>query len=159
MPDDAREIINSAPEYTPPPSGDDDDGLPQRDRLILCAMRGELWHDPDHVAYATIEVDGHFESFAVRSSAYKRHLLKTYGARYQQVIDDGGTKITIPGSPSSQALSDALNAIEAKAGIGPEKVPAVRVSKILSTGPHQNKYLRGQHKPCCGKNDRMDQGE
>lgn len=128
MPDDVRKIIETAREFTPPP-GDDNDDLPQRDKLILCATRGELWRDADHVAYATVAVDGHFESFAVRSSAYKRHLLKLYGARYQQVIDDGGTKITIPGSPSSQALADALNSVEAIAGTASEKVPAVRIGE------------------------------
>lgn len=111
-----------------PESGDDDD-LPQRDRLILCATRGELWRDADHTAHATVEVDGHLESFVVRTNAYRRHLLKIYGTRYQQVIAEGGTKITIPGSPSATALTDALNSIEAIAGTGPEKVPAVRVGE------------------------------
>lgn len=129
MPDDVRKIIETAPEFTPPPGGEDDDGLSQRDKLILCATRGELWRDADHVAYATVEVDGHLESFAVRSSAYRRHLLKTYGARYKQVIAEGDTKITIPGSPSSQALADALNSVEAIACNGAEKVPAVRVGE------------------------------
>lgn len=141
--DTLRAMIASAGEWEPPArapaskpgkkptpeSDEDDDDLPQRDRLILCALLGELWRDADYTAHATVEVDGHLESFAVRSSAYRRHLLKTYGARYQQVIVDGNTQITIPGSPSSQALSDALNAIEAKASTGPEKVPAVRVGE------------------------------
>ncbi|MBP2301954.1 hypothetical protein [Azospirillum picis] len=116
------------PSRKPAPEPDDDD-LPQRDRLILCATRGELWRDADHAAYATVEVDGHLESFAVRSIAYRRHLLKIYGSRYQQVIAEGDTKHTIPGSPSSQALADAMNSIEAIAGNGPEKVPAVRVGE------------------------------
>lgn len=134
-----RGMIEAARPWEPPapaskpgkkaaPDSDDDD-LPQRDRLILCATRGELWRDADHTAYATVTVDGHLESFAVRSTAYRRHLLKVYGSRYQQVIAEGDTRITIPGSPSSQALADALNSIEAIAGNGLEKVPAVRVGE------------------------------
>lgn len=140
--DTLRAMIAAAGEWEPPaqvpaskpgkkgaPDLNDDDDLPQRDRLILCATRGELWRDADHTAYATVEVGGHFESFAVRSNAYRRHLLKLYGARYQQVIVEGDTKITIPGSPSSQALADALNSVEAIACNGLEKVPAVRVGE------------------------------
>ncbi|MBP2227191.1 hypothetical protein J2847_000458 [Azospirillum agricola] len=134
-----RGMIEAARPWEPPapaskpgkkaaPDSDDDD-LPQRDRLILCATRGELWRDADHTAHATVGVDGHLESFAVRSTAYRRHLLKIYGARYQQVIAEGDTRITIPGSPSSQALADAMNSIDAIACNGPEKVPAVRVGE------------------------------
>ncbi|KJR61182.1 hypothetical protein VY88_33250 [Azospirillum thiophilum] len=68
MPDDVRKIIENASEFTPP-HGDDNDDLPQRDKLILCATRsGELWHDADHGAYATVEIDGHLESYPVRSA-------------------------------------------------------------------------------------------
>lgn len=135
MPDDVRKIIENASEFTPPP-GDDNDDLPQRDKLILCATRGgELWHDADHGAYATVEVDGHLESYPVRSSAYQRYLRRLYGARYQQVIVEGGTKITVPGSPSSQAFTDALGSIEAMAGNGPEKVPAIRI------GDHEGRVV------------------
>lgn len=135
MPDDVRKIIENASEFTPTP-GDDNDDLPQRDKLILCATRsGELWHDADHGAYATVEVDGHLESYPVRSSAYQRYLRRLYGARYQQVIVEGGTKITVPGSPSSQAFTDALGSIEAMAGNGPEKVPAIRI------GDHEGRVV------------------
>lgn len=110
----------SAPEW------DGDDDLPQRDRLILCGMDGELWHDADHVPYATVEVNGHLESYVLRSTAYRRHLLAAYGKRYPQCIGPG---TIIPGSPSSQAITDALNSLEAAASAGPEKTAFVRIGE------------------------------
>ncbi len=119
-----RKIIDTAPAFTPPP-GDDDEGLSQRDKLILCGMKGELWRDADHTAHATVEVNGHLESYVLRSNAYHRYLLTLYGIMFPQTIGPG---VVIPGSPSSQAIADALNGLEAIANTKPQKTAAVRIS-------------------------------
>jgi hypothetical protein len=126
MPDDIRKIIETAPEFTPLPAEDDGEELSQRDKLTLCGMEGELWHDADHVAYATVTVDEHMESYALKSSAYRRHLLAIYGRRYPRFIGPGAT---IPGSPSSQAITDAMNSLEAIACAGPQKATFVRIGE------------------------------
>jgi chromate transport protein ChrA len=96
----------------------------QRDLVIEVGLSAELWHDADHVAYATIEVSGHREHHQLGSQAFKRWLLAEFGRRHPRTIGER----TIPGTPSTQAKTDALNALESAAA-GPERCPVVRIGE------------------------------
>ena len=77
-------------------------GPSQADILVDLAEAVELFHTPDGAAYADIEVNGHRETWPVRSKGFKRWLARQY---YEET----------DGAPSSEALHSALNVIEAKA--------------------------------------------
>jgi hypothetical protein len=88
----------------------------QRDALIACAHDAELWHDPDGVSYATVQVGTHRETYRIRSSAFRSWL----GHRYF---------IQSHGGVGAQAEEEALRAIEARARFeGPTHRPAVRIA-------------------------------
>jgi hypothetical protein len=74
----------------------------QATHLVLLASNVQFWHTPDFEAFATIEVAGHQENWAVASRGFRRWLAHRF---YQQ---EGTT-------PSSQALQDALNVLGGKA--------------------------------------------
>jgi hypothetical protein len=88
-------------------------------------LSADLWHDPDHVAYATIDIGTHREHHAIRSSAFQRWLLAEFGRRHPRTIGDR----TIPSAPAAQAKADALNALEAVAAEGREQCPVVRLGE------------------------------
>ena len=96
----------------------------QREKLVSVGLDAELWRDPDGEAYATVEAEGHKENHRLRSKGFKRWLLHQYGRRFPCTLPDGQTS---PGSAGSQAVVDALNALEAKATTGPEFKPGVRI--------------------------------
>jgi len=86
--------------------GADDDKKQQRkqaDILIELATNGAtLFHSPDSTPFADIQVNGHRETFPIRSKGFKRWLARRFFE-------------TQNGAPSSEAMSSALNVIEAKA--------------------------------------------
>src|SRR5690606_16687421 len=86
--------------------------------LVRIARLGaELFHDPEGNAYATIEVDGHAETWPVRSKGFKRWL----GHRYYEDAER---------VPSSGAINDALGVVEGRACYeGPEEHLHVRVAR------------------------------
>ena len=90
----------------------------QADILTDLADGAELFHSADGTAFGDIRIDGHRETWPVRAKGFKRWLT-------QQFFDATG------GAPSSEALSSALNVIEAKAHFeGPELPVFVRVGGI-----------------------------
>jgi hypothetical protein len=102
----------------------DDDEPTQRDKLISVGLEGELWHDKDGYAFATVKVDGHLENFSIKSSSYRRWLTRTYGDKNIRKV---GGKLC-PSAPSAQAVNEALNTLDAVATRGQERQAAIRVA-------------------------------
>lgn len=68
----------------------------------------ELWHDPGHNPWASIAIDGHVENWKLHSRRFRRWLARLCHEKHEK-------------SPSSQALTDALNTLGGKACFdGPE---------------------------------------
>ena len=90
----------------------------QADMLIDLAGAAELFHAADSTAYAEIEINGHRETWPVRTKGFRRWLAR-------QFFENTG------GAPSSEALHSALNVIEAKAHFdGPERPVYIRVGGL-----------------------------
>lgn len=90
----------------------------QADILTDLADDAELFHSAEGTAFGDIRFDGHRETWPVRAKGFRRWLT-------QQFFDATG------GAPSSEALSSALNVIEAKAHFeGPELPVFIRVGGI-----------------------------
>lgn len=89
----------------------------QSELLIGYAEEAELFHDATGDGYATVEVDGHWETWALRGERFRRYLVRRY-------YRDTGK------APSSQALAEAKDTIAAMAAFdGPEEGVSVRVAK------------------------------
>jgi len=69
----------------------------QATRLVAIINDGNttLFHTPDSNPYATVRVANHFETWAVKSSGFRRWLAREYYLKFQQAA-------------SGQALRDAL---------------------------------------------------
>ena len=90
----------------------------QADLLIDMAAPADLFHAPDGTAYADIVVDGHRETWQVRTRGFRRWLVREF---FQQT----------GGAPSSEALQSVLNVVEAQALYdGPERPVCLRVGGI-----------------------------
>lgn len=74
----------------------------QSDILIELVPHAGLFHAPDDTGYADLEINGHRETWPIRSKGFRRWLLR-------QFFDSTG------GAPNSEALKSALNVIEARA--------------------------------------------
>jgi hypothetical protein len=85
----------------------DDQEPKQTDRLLEIAEQAELFHAPDGTGFSTMPVDGHSETWALKSRGFKRWLVG-------QFLDQTAS------APNSEALKTALNAMEARAARGPE---------------------------------------
>ena len=93
-------------------------GPPQADILIDIAQAAELFHTPDRTGFADLDIDGHRETWPIRSKGFRHWLAR----RYFEQTD---------GAPNSEALKSALNVIEAKAHFdAPERVVHVRVGGL-----------------------------
>ena len=87
----------------------------QADILIELAAQAELFHTADGTSYADFEVNGHRETWAIRSKMFKRWL----GRRFYEETSKAA---------NSEALQSAFNVIEAKASFeGPEQSVFIRV--------------------------------
>jgi hypothetical protein len=126
-----REAASQRADVVPVSKGENDtaDHVPkstQREKLILVGLAGELWHDSDSNAFATVEIGQHKESYSIRSTAYRHWLTREFGERHRVTIGNE----TCPSAPSAQALTEASNALTAKANSGAEYQPAVRVAGL-----------------------------
>src|SRR5690242_8528741 len=74
----------------------------QAARLVDLAGAADLFHAPDETAYATIVVNGHRETHAVRRSGFRDFLVREF------FYAEGKP-------PSTQALQNAIQLIEARA--------------------------------------------
>jgi hypothetical protein len=82
---------------------DDSDGKRnQASILVDLASDADLWHTPVGIAFATVTVDGHLETWNIRSKQFKDFL----SYRFFQQEDK---------SPGGQALTDALGVLSGKA--------------------------------------------
>lgn len=94
----------------------DDDGLPQREKIIggVIAAGARLWRDEDGEAFVTIpkvitEPDGALMHMAIRSRRFALIARRLYGIA-NPVTGPTGTR---PGSVSDSAMSEAIPAFEA----------------------------------------------
>jgi hypothetical protein len=93
-------------------------GPTQADILMDLAQSAELFHAPDGTAFADIDINGHRETWAIRSKGFRRWLTRRFFEETQ-------------GAPSSEPLQSALNVIEARAHFrAPERVVHIRVGGL-----------------------------
>lgn len=94
--------------------------ITQVQRLLSLTAGVELFHSPDRTAYATVQAGKHAETWRVDSSPFSHWLRDQY---YQ--AEKGGT-------PSSQALRDAIEQLKARAlfGGGDQREVFLRVAEI-----------------------------
>jgi hypothetical protein len=93
-------------------------GQKQADILIGLAQSAELFHSPDGTAFADLDINGHRETWPIRSKGFRRWLAR----RFYDALH---------GAPSSEALASALNVIEAKAHFdAPEREVYIRVGGL-----------------------------
>jgi hypothetical protein len=93
-------------------------GPSQADTLIELAQTAALFHSPDGTGFADLNINGHRETWPIRTKGFRRWLARRY-------FEANG------GAPSSEALQSALNVIEAKAHFdAPERVVHVRVGGL-----------------------------
>jgi hypothetical protein len=92
-------------------------GPTQADILINVAKEGApLFHTPDGTGYADIEVNGHRETWAIRSQSFKRWLRRLF---YEAT----------GGAPNSEALQTAIGLLESMAMFdGDERAVHLRVA-------------------------------
>ena len=90
-------------------------GPTQADLLVRLALCADLFHTPDKKGYADLDIDGHRETWQIRSTGFRRWLTHRF-------FEDTG------GAANSDAIQSALNVIEAKADFdAPERAAYVRV--------------------------------
>ena len=93
-------------------------GPKQADILVSLAADADLFHAADGTSYADLEINGHRESWPIRSKGFKRWLAR-------QFFEATG------GAPNSDALQSAFNVIEAKAHFdAPERKVHIRVAGL-----------------------------
>src|SRR5262245_6629318 len=94
-------------------------GMPtQSDILIALAQSADLFHTPDGTAFADININGHRETWPIRSKAFRGWLMQSFLKTTRR-------------APSSEALATALNVIEAKAQFqAPARVVYTRVGEL-----------------------------
>jgi hypothetical protein len=86
--------------------------------LLKLAQEAELFHAPDGTAFADIDINGHRETWPIRSKGFKRWLSHSFFVETE-------------GAPSSEALNSALGVIEAKAHFdAPERPVHIRVAEL-----------------------------
>ena len=90
----------------------------QADILVSLAANADLFHAADGTSYADLTINGHRESWPIRSKGFKRWLAR-------QFFEATG------GAPNSDALQSAFNVIEAKAHFdAPERKVHIRVAGL-----------------------------
>ncbi|MBA2373816.1 MAG: hypothetical protein H0V74_06385 [Chloroflexi bacterium] len=91
----------------------------QADLLARIAKAADLFHTPDLEAYADITVNGHRETWPVRSSGFRDWLSRAYYEDFTSV-------------PSAQAMREAVELVAARARIdGAERPVFVRVGWLV----------------------------
>lgn len=97
----------------------DDDGPRKSQATLLAELAtvSDLWHSSGQgVAYATIPVNGHRETWPIRSAGFKRWLARLYFDRCRS-------------APGAQAVADALAVLEGQSTFGgPEHPVFIRVA-------------------------------
>jgi hypothetical protein len=89
----------------------------QAEILAEILQTASLFHIADMTTYADVTVDGHRETWAVRSRGFKRWLTNEF------------CNLTGGQGPSAEALNTTLNAAEAQGCQGPEHAVFIRVGR------------------------------
>jgi hypothetical protein len=93
-------------------------GPSQADILLQLAQTAELFHAPDGTGFADLVINGHRETWPIRSKGFRRWLARSFFE-------------ATAGAPNSEALQSALNVIEAKAHFdAPERTVHIRVGGL-----------------------------
>jgi hypothetical protein len=96
---------------------DDGSRKPQASKLIALASEAKLFHTADGTCYADIDINGHRETWKIRSQGFGRWLKR----RYHEEEPEGG-------APNNDAMSTALGMIEAYAHYdAPERIVHIRI--------------------------------
>jgi len=96
---------------------DDGSRKPQASKLIALASEAKLFHTADGTCYADIDINGHRETWKIRSQGFSRWLKR----RYHEEEPEGG-------APNNDAMSTALGMIEAYAHHdAPERIVHIRI--------------------------------
>jgi hypothetical protein len=78
--------------------------------LVALAAAAELFHDPSGEAFATVDVEGHAETWLIKTKGFRRWLARQYYQASEK-------------TPGSQAVQDALCVLEGKALFDGEELP------------------------------------
>ncbi len=90
----------------------------QADILIQLAQSAELFHAPDATGFADLVINGHRETWPIRSKGFRQWLSRSF---YEAT----------GGAPNSEAVQSALNVIEARAHFdAPERTVHIRVGGL-----------------------------
>jgi hypothetical protein len=114
-----------------PAAKDDDAGVdPKQSTKLLAIGLGSdvrLWHSPEGVGYASVQIDEHWENYPINSKAFKAWLRTKYGNAYRTKIGETLHPQVVGDGP----LKDAVSTLEGYANLKPETEikPAVRVGK------------------------------
>jgi len=110
-------IAKSISRYEPKPEGGQEPKLTQVDILLTLAAAAELFHTPDDEGYARVPVNGHTESWSIRSMGFRHWLTHAFYKKAGKGCH-------------GEALQTALQLLEAKAQFdGPERPVWVRVAE------------------------------
>ena len=82
----------------------------QTDLLLVLCANIELSHTPDEEGYATVPVNDHMETWALKSQGFRKWLSREYYSKYGS-------------APCSQAIQDALGTLGARAQFDGEERP------------------------------------
>ena len=106
--DEVKKVAESAAKYPAGrPFADDDarekgePGGRSPNPLIELAATADLFHTPDRVAYASIEVDGHIETHGIKSRTFKQWLTRRF-------YEESGKP------PRTQNLDEAIATLDAE---------------------------------------------
>ena len=93
-------------------------GQTQADILIDLAQSAELFHAPDGTGFGDLDINGHRETWSIRSSGFKDWLTRRY---YEET---GGAR-------SSEAMQSAKGVLQSRARFdGPERTVHIRVGGV-----------------------------
>lgn len=108
-----------------PDQNDDEKEKPTQSQILISLARDcELFHNSESETFASVTIDGHEETWPIRSRGFKLWLLSRF---YQQQAK----------APGAQAQADAMGVLEAQAQFGgPEHPVYVRIA-----GHEGNIYL------------------
>jgi hypothetical protein len=110
-----KELDEAIAEESGNASGASGRGPTQADILLDLALAAELFHTSSGTGYADIDINGHRETWPIRTKGFRSWLARRFFEATQ-------------GAPSSEALQSVLNVIEAKAQFdGPERMVHLRV--------------------------------
>ena len=96
------------------------DGRPpsQADVLVMLAEAAELFHTPDEIGYADIEINGHSETWGIKTRGFRRWLRR----RYFEEQDS---------APTGEAIATAIGVVDAKAQYDtPVREVFVRIGRL-----------------------------